>query len=46
MNINETVQNKKCYQFAVLGSVIILAHHIIMDTSVTVSSSIVLLINN
>jgi len=35
MNINETVKSKKHYQFAVLSSVILLAHHIVMDTSVT-----------
>eukprot|EP00833_Pecoramyces_ruminatium_P010754 jgi/Orpsp1_1/1184786/evm.model.c7180000090982.1 len=35
MNINETVKNKKHYQFAVLSSVILLAHHIVMDTSIT-----------
>jgi len=35
MNINETVKNKKHYQFAVLSSLILLVHHIIMDTSVT-----------
>jgi len=40
MNINETVKNKKHYQFAVLSSVILLAHHIILDTSVTVSINI------
>ncbi|ORX54333.1 hypothetical protein BCR36DRAFT_322836 [Piromyces finnis] len=35
MNINEVAKSKKHYQFAVLGSVILLAHHIIMDTAVT-----------
>jgi len=35
MNINETVKNKNHYQFAVLSSVVLLAHHIIMDTSIT-----------
>ncbi|ORX79935.1 hypothetical protein BCR32DRAFT_327907 [Anaeromyces robustus] len=35
MNINETAKEKKHYQFAVLSSLILLAHHIIMDTSVT-----------
>jgi len=35
MNINETVKHKSQYQFAVWSSVILLLHHIIMDTSVT-----------
>jgi len=35
MNINETVKSKKHYQFAVLSTVVLLVHHIIMDTSIT-----------
>jgi len=42
MNINETVKSKKHYQFAVLSTVVLLVHHIIMDTSITVIILIIL----